>query len=218
MTKRIPVALVVAILMILGVNGAVLAQGSAVYACRQKADGTLRAVDEGVSCKNSEIPMQWNITGPQGPVGQQGPAGPQGPTGPAGPQGPDGARGPEGPAGPQGPAGSPSPISTFVYRAKTVTIEGIGTKGNTAYCDGGEIPISGGYFVDYAGSIYALRDMPFKDFDGRMGWDVVIGNTSESNIGKPFTVYAICGAAPSGSSQWTHPLGLPYRHPAGGGS
>lgn len=42
-------------------------------------------------CPKGYSPIQWNVTGPQGPQGVQGPSGLQGPAGPMGPEGPAGA-------------------------------------------------------------------------------------------------------------------------------
>lgn len=58
-----------------------------IHGCYKKDQGSLRVIDTemGQTCLSSEIALQWNQTGPQGPVGPQGPAGPQGPTGPQGP-------------------------------------------------------------------------------------------------------------------------------------
>ena len=41
-------------------------------------------------CPKGYSPIQWNVTGPQGPQGVQGPSGLQGPAGPTGPEGPAG--------------------------------------------------------------------------------------------------------------------------------
>ena len=49
-----------------------------IYACYQKNNGQLRVVGGLGQCRPSELPIAWNIVGPQGP---QGPEGPQGPTG-----------------------------------------------------------------------------------------------------------------------------------------
>jgi hypothetical protein len=72
------------------------AQGGAIYACVGPS-GALRYVTSASQCRANEVPVQWSITGPQGPAGAQGPAGPAGPEGPQGPQGPQGADGPQGP-------------------------------------------------------------------------------------------------------------------------
>lgn len=63
------------------------------------------------TCPGGMTPIQWNITGPQGPQGIQGP---QGPRGPAGPQGIEGPAGPQGAQGPQGPRGATGPAGTNV--------------------------------------------------------------------------------------------------------
>lgn len=81
--------------------------GGVVHGCYQKNNGQLRLVDtlEGQACNPSEIAIQWNQTGPQGPQGIPGPQGVPGPAGPTGPAGPGGAQGPAGDPGPQGPPG-----------------------------------------------------------------------------------------------------------------
>jgi hypothetical protein len=61
--------------------------------CYQKVNGQLRIVSDTSQCNPSELPISWNIAGPQGPAGLQGPAGPQGPEGAQGPAGPEGPEG-----------------------------------------------------------------------------------------------------------------------------
>ena len=46
--------------------------------CYQKKNGQLRIVSDRSKCKKSEIPISWNLKGPQGPKGDTGPMGPQG--------------------------------------------------------------------------------------------------------------------------------------------
>ncbi len=100
--------------------------------CENVATGTIRLLPSSLpaplntSCNTTttnpllkEVPITWNVVGPQGVPGPQGLPGPQGATGPAGPpgpqgatvatgaQGPQGAIGNTGPAGPQGPKGAP---------------------------------------------------------------------------------------------------------------
>lgn len=109
---RIGTALVLA--MVASGAAAIRATGggtNTIYAC-QLGSGLIKVVDGPASCNpQSETLLQWNIVGPQGPVGPVGPAGPiglQGATGPAGSQGAPGSAGPQGvpgPAGPQGPSG-----------------------------------------------------------------------------------------------------------------
>jgi hypothetical protein len=67
--------------------------GNVLNGCYQKINGQLRIVSNPGQCNPSELPLSWNIVGPQGPAGPQGPEGPQGPMGPAGPQGPAGPSG-----------------------------------------------------------------------------------------------------------------------------
>jgi len=104
------VAFVAAALLLTGTSPLAAAEQSdgVVTACAGP-NGQLRVVAAASQCRPSEIPMQWSITGPQGPVGPQGPAGPPGPAGPAGPPGPAGPAGPTGPAGPAGPPGAMGP-------------------------------------------------------------------------------------------------------------
>jgi hypothetical protein len=75
-----------------------------VHAC-VAANGTLRVVAATVACKQSETALDWNITGPQGPIGLTGATGPAGSQGPVGPPGSEGATGPMGPQGPSGAQG-----------------------------------------------------------------------------------------------------------------
>jgi len=56
----------------------------------EQPDGQLRKVEGPGQCKQSEVEISWNITGPQGNSGPMGPQGPRGLTGPTGPQGPPG--------------------------------------------------------------------------------------------------------------------------------
>jgi len=95
--------------------------------CYQKVNGQLRILTANGACNPSELPVSWNIVGPQGPAGPQGPEGPQGPQGPVGPQGPAGAQGPAGPQGPEGPAGLQGPsgvVDTYALGGSIGTIGG----------------------------------------------------------------------------------------------
>jgi Collagen triple helix repeat (20 copies) len=98
-----------------------------IHACARVEGLDLRLVSSPDACRRNEVHIQWNITGPQGPMGPAGPMGPMGPigsrgaTGPQGDPGPQGSTGltgapgpagsigPSGPAGPQGPAGPAGP-------------------------------------------------------------------------------------------------------------
>jgi len=79
---------------------------SVIKACYQKNNGQLRIVDSLDACSSSELPIQWNQTGSQGPSG---PRGPQGTTGARGPQGATGLAGARGPTGLQGIPGQRGP-------------------------------------------------------------------------------------------------------------
>jgi hypothetical protein len=57
-----------------------------IHGCVQK-DGTLRVIAATSTCKTNETPLDWNIIGPQGPVGLTGPQGSEGVPGPIGPPG-----------------------------------------------------------------------------------------------------------------------------------
>jgi len=69
--------------------------GNVVNGCYQKNVGNLRVIDtsQGDSCRPSEIPIKWGVTGPQGPKGATGVQGPKGATGAQGPTGATGAQG-----------------------------------------------------------------------------------------------------------------------------
>jgi hypothetical protein len=73
--------------------------------------------------------IQWNEVGPPGPAGAEGPAGPAGPAGPEGP-----------------------PIATgFYLNSNTVAVAPGSVFVNNVFCEEGDLPISGGYFI-YVGS------------------------------------------------------------------
>jgi hypothetical protein len=101
--KRHPLALTLAVLLVLGAAAAISAatdDDTPIVACKNLRHGTVRIVASAAGCKPKEAPLSWSR---QGPVGPPGPAGEQGP---AGPQGPPGPQGPKGDTGPQGPPGS----------------------------------------------------------------------------------------------------------------
>jgi hypothetical protein len=70
------------------------------------AVGQIRIVASPAFCRRNEMPLSWNIVGPQGEVGPQGPMGVTGATGAQGPAGATGATGAQGPIGPQGDTGA----------------------------------------------------------------------------------------------------------------
>ena len=86
--------------------------GAVINGCYNAVNGQLRIAN---SCKNNEVSISWNASGPQGiegeagSQGEPGPAGPQGEPGPAGPQGEPGPAGPQGEQGVSGEPGEPGP-------------------------------------------------------------------------------------------------------------
>lgn len=78
-----------------------------INACQLKGLGTIRIVASPSSCNAKlEVPLAWNVQGPQGDIGSPGPAGATGPAGAAGPKGDTGAPGPQGAPGPAGQTGA----------------------------------------------------------------------------------------------------------------
>lgn len=132
---KLPVIAVVgaAVLFAAGAGGRMVlasmdsTSGDVIHACQRTADGGIRIVSEGTTCRTGETPLSWNVQGPEGPAGpqgEQGIPGVQGPIGPAGPQGAQGIQGEQGipgeqgeqglqgepgPAGPKGDTGSQGP-------------------------------------------------------------------------------------------------------------
>ncbi len=70
------------------------AEAAVINACVHRANGSVRIVEPGTSCKRSETAMAWNSTGPAGDPGLPGATGPAGSAGPQGPVGPEGPPGP----------------------------------------------------------------------------------------------------------------------------
>jgi hypothetical protein len=62
------------------VGGVAFAQNDTIEAC-VKDNGDVRIVDTAGDCKDSEVPLSWNVTGQVGPPGPEGPEGPPGPSG-----------------------------------------------------------------------------------------------------------------------------------------
>jgi hypothetical protein len=50
----------------------IIVNGTVINACYQKINGQLRVVSDPSQCRPSEIPVSWNIVGPQGPQGPTG--------------------------------------------------------------------------------------------------------------------------------------------------
>lgn len=103
---RVCVSLMVCVLVAVAV-GQLSAQTPQIRSCvSRSAQGQVRIIGAGESCKNNEELVVWSLLGPVGP---QGPQGLQGATGATGPVGPTGATGPEGPQGEPGPQGATGP-------------------------------------------------------------------------------------------------------------
>jgi hypothetical protein len=91
----------------LGAAGVQGQGNNTIYACYQKNDGQLRRVNGPGDCKPSEIPLNWTVTGIQGPKGDKGDPGPQGIQGPKGDKGDQGIQGTQGLKGDKGDKGDP---------------------------------------------------------------------------------------------------------------
>jgi hypothetical protein len=63
--------------------------GTDINACQNKTNGNLRVVADASQCRNSEIPLSWNATGPAGAVGATGATGAAGADGADGEDGAD---------------------------------------------------------------------------------------------------------------------------------
>jgi hypothetical protein len=91
------------------------------------------------------VPGNEGAPGADGAVGPKGDRGDVGPTGPTGPMGvgTPGATGPVGPVGPAGPAGLIDPDRVYIRGAfEFAPVDD--DRNLTAYCDEGDLPISGG--------------------------------------------------------------------------
>ncbi len=56
-------------------TGVALGADTTVFACIKKSDGAARIVGLSGHCRDSESPIQWNVSGTQGPTGPTGPQG-----------------------------------------------------------------------------------------------------------------------------------------------
>jgi hypothetical protein len=93
---------IVAWMIVLGPTAARAQSTNVIFGCYNKSDGTLRRVNSGSDCKNSEISISWNIQGLQGLQGPQGVKGDRGVQGLQGVKGDQGVQGPKGDQGIQG--------------------------------------------------------------------------------------------------------------------
>ena len=94
-----------------------------IHACYNRSGGTIRVIDDSVTgCGANETSLNWDVSGPAGPIGPQGPVGAVGAQGPAGLTGPTGPQGTSGPAGPTGLQGAPGPSNAYVRADQTTTV------------------------------------------------------------------------------------------------
>jgi hypothetical protein len=84
--KKYVIALAAVIAVCSGIGVANGAGSGVIDACYPKTGGSARILVPGSTqtCKTTETPLKWNMTGPQGPKGDTGPQGPVGPRGPSG--------------------------------------------------------------------------------------------------------------------------------------
>jgi Collagen triple helix repeat (20 copies) len=115
------------------------------HGCVNGTNGNLRVATPSETCKNNEVAIDWNQTGPQGAKGDAGPAGAVGAPGPAGPAGAAGlagATGAQGLKGENGPAGAQGPKGETGAKGDTGPAGAEGPKGEmgAAGADGHEGP------------------------------------------------------------------------------
>ena len=211
-TKKALVAGGATILLLGGVSGAyavIPTAGGTINACQDKSTGNLRVIDPTKSsCKNSETPISWNQTGPQGAPGLQGVPGEDGAPGAPGEDGAPGAPGEDGQNGQDGVSG----YEVRSYDYAIVSGGGIATM----TCPVGKVALGGGYWLKDEGVMTngttVIRSMPgVMDWttnspkttgdllvDSR-GWIVQVNKPANVNPGA-MTVYVTCAtmvAAPA---------------------
>jgi hypothetical protein len=139
-----------ALLVVVLVGGATWAlanDDNIIYACVSPAS-MIRIVDADEECRPGEAPLEWNITGPQGPQGLQGEPGPAGPQGEPGPAGPQGEPGPAGPQGEQGPPGPPGVLDFYtVSTSPVVNVASGGSRVVAASCFIDDEVTGGGFYI-----------------------------------------------------------------------
>jgi hypothetical protein len=186
-------ALTAGVAVLVAGGGAALAtipgDGGVVSGCYAKSTGALRVIDDSTTqCKDGEMALTWNQTGPQGTKGDPGPQGPRGDQGAQGPQGLQGDMGPTGLQGPPGPQGPQGPITAPGYEYASANTGYVGTPLTyveaSATCPAGKKVISGGF--DQAGF-----DVWFSRPEGDLSGWIVGGKTSL--LGGGFSVTALCG-------------------------
>jgi len=184
-----------------------------IHTCYPRSGGPLRIIDPAQSsCGTGESQLNFNQTGPQGPMGNPGPQGPNGDTGPQGPAGTPGAtgdtgptgpqgakgdtgatgpRGPQGdpgPAGPQGPPGDGAPPGYVMADSHPWNVNPLSEQTVYATCPAGQ-KVTGGGFAD-DGNVNVTYNAPIDNT--LSGWRVTaIG----SLVGGRIEAYAVCANA-----------------------
>ena len=161
---------------------------TATFACVNVETSRARVVKSGQRCNRSEVRLTTPGTGPQGPAGAAGPQGPQGPQGPAGPAGNTGAAGANGATGAQGPAWQ---LNVTAYSAISDPIPGEFAGAAIAYCQSGEIAISGGFAVNSVNNSPLQLVQSTRELG--QGWRIVMRNSGTSQ--ETFTAYVYCVTA-----------------------
>jgi hypothetical protein len=136
LTSLFPLAFV-AVFGFLSVTAQLGGPQSSIFACARKHDGRLRLVARARDCRPSEVPISWNVQGPQGISGQPGLPGPQG------------VPGPQGPAGPQGIQGLPgaSGISDYEVVMQETALDSLNFRQLIVPCPAGKRALGAGWSV-----------------------------------------------------------------------
>lgn len=165
------VAVAAAIALGVGVAEATIpASDGIIHGCYALSGGTLRVIDLGAQATcdaGSEVPLNWNIKGAQGPVGPVGPKGSQGFQGPPGQTGGDASSGYE-----------------QVYASFATGSNGNGT--GEADCPNGKLAVGGG--VSAQTQTWPTASRPTDDGGG---WTVSMRGSGN----RQYSVYAICVTA-----------------------
>ncbi len=161
--------LVVASVGLAGMAMAGTGTGSTIHGCVNRVTGQLRVSDE---CRRTENPITWNTRGPAGPRGATGATGAPGPVGPAGPS---------------------SLGVTLREETVSLTIAPDGNASVVAYCDSGEVAISGG-ITAWGGGLVMLTGFAGPTWDGvhPSGWrQELVNHTGQSQVAT-VTMSALC--------------------------
>lgn len=182
--RRVTPSLVIAVLaLVIACSGGAYAASSLVTG-KQVKNSSLTGAD----IKNKSLTRADFSGSVKGDDGAKGDAGAPGLTGPAGPQG---AQGPAGPA-------NLSPL-TRVGATKTVAAGAI--DGGTVNCPAGQRVVSGGFFTDSNGAVFA-----FSSTADRTGWVVAVDN-SNSSVTAELDGYAFCAGGGAAVAARAHSTG-----------